>query len=104
EFPPVDNCFLAAHLETMGNRRQAAAIRRLLLCEPSLEPGMRPDPPPKVLRSTIWGAPRSSLIMFFHRSPLANLDHVFASSRFRKAASPASDTLTHFGSGEASAS
>jgi hypothetical protein len=36
---------------------------------------------------------------------LANLGHAFASaSRFRKAASPASDTLTHFGSGEASAS
>src|SRR5262249_17068318 len=33
------------------------------------------------------------------------LGHAFASaSRFRKAVSPASDTLTHFGSGEASAS
>jgi hypothetical protein len=36
---------------------------------------------------------------------LANLGHAFASaSRFRKVASPASDTSTHFGSGEASAS
>ncbi len=41
----------------------------------------------------------------FQVSPLANLGHAFASaSRFRKAASPASDTSTHFWSGEASAS
>src|SRR5262245_2380061 len=36
---------------------------------------------------------------------LASLGHAFASApRFRKVASPASDTSTHFGSGEASAS
>src|SRR5262249_49386759 len=38
------------------------------------------------------------------RSPLAHLDDAFASaSCFRKAASPAADTSTHFWSGEASA-
>jgi hypothetical protein len=40
----------------------------------------------------------------YGRVPAESTSAVLRSSRFRKAASPASDTSTHFGSGEASAS
>lgn len=51
---------------------------------------------------TGWGKRRRR---FGSQFTFANLGHAFASlSGFRKAASPTSDTLTHFGSGEASAS
>ena len=64
-----------------------------------------------VLSVSAWGAvfifPEAALDLTVSSRLLegALLYLAFASaSRFRKAASPASDTLTHFGSGEASAS
>ena len=49
-------------------------------------------------------APSSSQLAAAGRVGVIGLGHAFApASRFRKAASPASDTSTHFGSGEASA-
>ena len=41
---------------------------------------------------------------FIVKLPLQNPGHFLSSSTFRKAASPTSDTSTHFGSGEAAAS
>jgi hypothetical protein len=54
-------------------------------------------------KSTILGAPSSFLMISFIVPSVANLGHAFVfASGFRKAASPASDTSTHFGSAEAS--
>src|SRR5262249_39339615 len=98
--PMSDGAIHLDHWAPSAGGRNGVAF----LCVGLLSNSQRVRLASNVLRSTNPGAPSSSLMMSCIALCLCYAGFESSASRFRKAASPASDTSTHFGLCEASPS